>query len=42
MLEYLEPFNLVQTIVIFECKQMSSDSFKNKIINKQLTYKLYV
>ena len=31
MWEYLEPLNYVQTIVIFVCKQISSDSFKNKI-----------
>ena len=42
MLEYLEPFNCVQTTVIFACKQICSDSFKNKIINKLLTYKSYV
>ena len=39
MLEYLEPFNRVQTIVILVCKQISSDSFK--ITYKLLTYKSY-
>ena len=39
MLEYLELFNCVQTIVILVCKQISSDSFQNKITNKLLTYK---
>ena len=42
MLEYLEPFNCVQTIEILMCKQISSDSFKDKIIYKLLTYKSYV
>ena len=42
VLEYLEPFNYVQSIVIIVCKQISSDSFKNKITNKLLTYKSYV
>ena len=41
-LEYLELFNCVQTIVILMCKQISSVSFKNKITNELLTYKLYV
>ena len=40
--EYLEPFNYVQTIVILVCKQISSDSFKNKITYKLFTYKSYV
>ena len=35
VLEYLEPFNCAQTIAILVCKQICSDSFKNKI-----TYKL--
>ena len=35
MLEYLEPFNCVQTVVILVCKQISLDSLKNNI-----TYKL--
>ena len=42
MFEYLEPFNCVQTIVILVCKQISSESFKNKITYKLLTYTLYV
>ena len=42
MLEYLEPFNCVQTMVILVCKQISSDSFETKITNKILTYKIYV
>ena len=42
LIEYLEPFNCVQTIVILVCKQISSVSFKNKIIYKLLTYKSYV
>ena len=42
MFEYLEPFNCVPTKVIFVCKQISSDSFKNKISYKLLTYKSYV
>ena len=42
MLEYLEPFNCVQTIVIFVCKQIRSDSFENKIAYKLLTNKSYV
>ena len=42
MLEYLEPFNCVQTIVILVYKQISSDLFKNKITSKLLTYKSYV
>ena len=42
MLEYLEPFNCVQTIVILVYKQISLDSFKNKITYKLLTYKSYV
>ena len=42
MLEYLELFNCEQTIVILVCKEISSDSFKNKITNKLLTYKSYV
>ena len=33
MLEYLEPFNCVQTIVILVCKQINSDLFENKITN---------
>ena len=42
MLESLEPFNCVQTIVIFVCKQISSDSFKDKITRKPLSYKSYI
>ena len=41
MLEYLETFNCVQTIVILVSKQISSISFKNKITYKLLTYKSY-
>ena len=40
MLEYLEPFNCAQTVVILACKQISSESFKNKITNK-LTNHMY-
>ena len=29
MLQYLEPFNCVQTILIFVNKEINSDSFKN-------------
>ena len=39
MLEYLEPFNCVQTIVILVYKQISSDTFQNKITNNLSTYK---
>ena len=42
MLQFLKMFNYVQTIVILVYKQISSDSFKNKITNKLLTYKSYV
>ena len=42
MLKYLEPFKWVQTIVILVCKQTNSDTFKNKITYKLLTYKPYV
>ena len=42
MLEYLEPFNCVQIIVIVMCKQNNTNSFKNKIIYKLLTYKSYL
>ena len=42
VLEYLEPFNCVQTLVIHVCKQISSHTFKNKITNKLLTYKSYI
>ena len=42
MLEYLEPFNYVQTILILVYNQTSSDSFKNKITNKLLNYKSYL
>ena len=38
MFDYLEAFNYVQTIV-FVCKQINSDSFKDKITYKLLTYK---
>ena len=41
-LEYLEPFNCVQTKVILVCKQISSDSFINKISHKLLIYKSYI
>ena len=36
------PFNCVQTMVILGCKQISSDSFENKIIYELLTYKSYL
>ena len=39
MLEYLEPF--VQTIVILVGKQISYESFKNKITNYWLKNHLY-
>ena len=42
MFEDLEPFNCVQTIVIFVYQQISSDSFKNKMTNNLLTYKSYL
>ena len=42
MLEYLDPFNFVQTIVILVCKQISSDSIENEITNKLFHYKSYV
>ena len=42
MLEYLETFNCVQTIVILVSKKISFDSFKNKINYKLLTSKYYV
>ena len=42
VLEYLGPFNCVQTIVIPQCKQIRSDSFKNKITYKILTCKSFV
>ena len=42
MLKYLEAFDCVQTIVILVCKQIFSDSFKNKITYKPLTQKSYV
>ena len=42
MLEYLEPFNCVQTIVIHVCKQISLNSFKTKITYRLQTYKSYV
>ena len=42
MLEYLQLFNYVQTIVILVCKQISSDLFVNKINNNLLSYKSYV
>ena len=42
MFEYLESFNYAQTIVILVWKQISSDSFKNKITYKLLIYKSYV
>ena len=41
MLEYTEPFNYLQTIVILVSKQIGSDSFKNKITYKLLTHKSY-
>ena len=36
--EFLKPFNSVQTIVIIVCKQINSDSFKNKITHQLLTH----
>ena len=36
MLEYLEPFDCKQTVIILVCKQISSDSFKSKSTNKLL------
>ena len=36
MLEYFEPFNWVQTIVMLVFKQISTDLFKEKITNKLL------
>ena len=36
MLEYMEPVNCEQTTVIVVCKQINSESFKNKITNKLL------
>ena len=42
MLEYWKSFNDMEIIVILVCKQISLDSFKNKINNKLLTYKSYV
>ena len=42
MLEYLEPFNCVQAIVILLCKKISSDSFKNMITYWLFMYKSYV
>ena len=41
MLEYLESFNGEQTIVILVCKQISSDSFENKITYGLLNYESY-
>ena len=38
MLEYLESFNCVQTKVILVCKQISFDSFKNKISYKLINH----
>ena len=40
-LEYLKPFNWVQIKVILVSKHISSDSFKDKITYKLLTYKSY-
>ena len=37
MLEYLESFNCLKTIVILVNQQISSDSLKNKIIYKLVT-----
>ena len=37
----MEPFNCVQIIVLFMCKEISSDSFKTKITYKLLAYKSY-
>ena len=42
VLEYLELSNCVQAIIILVHKQISFDSFKNKITYKLLTYKSYV
>ena len=37
----MDPFNRVETILILSCKQIASDSFKNKITYKLLTYKSF-
>ena len=42
VLEFLEPFNYVQTIVKFVYKQISFNSLKNKTTFKLLTNKSYV
>ena len=42
MIEYLEPFNCVQTIVILLRKQIHSDTSKDKINYKLFIYKWYV
>ena len=42
MLEYLEPFSSVQTIIILVCTQISSDSFKSMITYKLLTYRSHM
>ena len=42
MLENLESFNCVQTIVKLVCKEINYDSFKNKITYKLCAYKSYV
>ena len=39
MLEYLEPSKSEQTKIILECKQISSNSFKNKITDELIIYK---
>ena len=38
----IEPFKCVETITILECKQISSNLFKNEITLKLSTYKSYV
>ena len=40
--KWLILINWVQTIVIYVCKLISSDTFKNKLTQKLLTSKLYV
>ena len=38
MLAISETFNSVETIAILMCKQISSDSLKNEIIEKLISY----
>ena len=37
-----KPFNCIQTVAIIMCKQISSNSFKNKMTNKLFNYKSYI